>query len=40
MEEISVLTHSHWWGKANTLYIEYVVYFSFEVYFANFVNIT
>ena len=25
MEVILVLTHSHWWDKANTPYMEYVV---------------
>ena len=26
MEEILVLTYSHWWDKADTPYMEYVVY--------------
>ena len=26
MGVILVLTHSHWWDKANTPYMEYVVY--------------
>ena len=30
MEVILVLTHSHWRDKANTLYVEYVVYIWFK----------
>ena len=36
MEEILVLTHRHWWDKANTPYMEYDVYFSFKISFAFF----
>ena len=34
MEVILVLTHSHWWDKANTTYMEYVVYICFRMSFA------
>ena len=34
MEEILVLTHRHWWDKANTPFMEYDVYFSFKISFA------
>ena len=33
MEEILVLTHRHWWDKANTPYMEYDVYFSYKISF-------
>ena len=36
IEVILVLTHSHWWGKADTPYMEYVVYIFFKISFAYF----
>ena len=33
---ILVLTQSHWWDKANTWYMKYVVYICFKISFAYF----
>ena len=36
MQVILVLTHSHWVGKDNNPYMEYVVYICFKISFAYF----